>query len=396
MPERPGSPDTTTDASSHPPDERLLAYLDDRLDAADAEVVGHHLETCERCLARLDTLAPGPALDRRDDGEVPSFDPRAMRRAVRRTLWRTAVNAALLLVAGAIVLQLIGALVVHPLFVSRGDRVSEHVAATIDLAVMTTPGAEVREYRSNIGWVRRTTEAEAERVVGGRSVPLGGYATRLGPLAMTSDPDNRVFAYGPILSDPADDDGAVSFEPDRLPEGTAVTAELWFGEPVTTATVDELATDEVALLWVGFDVTGVGAPDDSGEHGNGPTERLGYSACAELPPFIDEVGGGGFGGTGAFRRFPATVGGGAEHALTQLRRATANLAEIGWLEQEPVDSGPLADLDAVQQRLDDPQVRSVVVTGPTPEVAALHDELGAMHADLLEVDFDRGAPEPCG
>jgi hypothetical protein len=43
----------------------------------------------------------------------------------------------------------------------------------------------------------------------------------------------------------------------------------------------------------------------------------------------------------------------------------------------------------------EPGVASVVITGPTQEVAAAVDEYAPDQADLLELDFDRGAPEPC-
>ncbi len=63
-----------------------------------------------------------------------------MRRSVRRTLLRTAWNAALLLIAVAITLQLLGWFVLQPLLVARGDRLATTIIATMDVPIMTTPG----------------------------------------------------------------------------------------------------------------------------------------------------------------------------------------------------------------------------------------------------------------
>jgi hypothetical protein len=91
------------------------------------------------------------------------------------------------------------------------------------------------------------------------------------------------------------------------------------------------------------------------------------------------------------------AGNGVEHALEELRRATANLADTGWAEGQ-VGDGALADPVATADALasGDPQVTSLVVTGPLGAVTAVVDAAAADRADLLEVDFDRGAPDPCG
>jgi hypothetical protein len=44
---------------------------------------------------------------------------------------------------------------------------------------------------------------------------------------------------------------------------------------------------------------------------------------------------------------------------------------------------------------DRPAVTSVVITGPTQTVAAAVAEHAPDEANLLEVDFDRGAPAAC-
>lgn len=125
---------------------------------------------------------------------------------------------------------------------------------------------------------------------------------------------------------------------------------------------------------------------------------LGYSACGTIPPFLrdDTSGLGGFGGSGGFRTWEP-AGNGVERTLHELRRATANLADTGWADD---GSGPatLEDPAATSDALatGDPGVRVLVVTGPLDAVAEVVGAAEADHADLLEIDFARGAPDPCG
>jgi hypothetical protein len=83
---------------------------------------------------------------------------------------------------------------------------------------------------------------------------------------------------------------------------------------------------------------------------------------------------------------------GARHALREVRRATANLAAIGWPAVDVPDGyGALADLDATADALaaTEPGVASVVITGPTNAVAEAVEEAGPDQTLLLEIDFDR-------
>ncbi|MCC5949401.1 MAG: zf-HC2 domain-containing protein [Nitriliruptoraceae bacterium] len=392
-------PDThgTADDTWHPSPAQLAGHLEDQLPAEESARIDEHLDGCARCVAALDALESPAVLPRTEAADASEVDARWMRRSVRRTLLRTALNAAGLLLIGALGLQLLGALVFNPLFVERGDRVAQSVTASIDLPIMTIPGAEIRDVRSNPGILRRTTVVDVERPVGARAVRLGDYEARIGPVGMSpSAGPPTLVGFGPRLSEQPTDRSVVAFEPERLGEGTAVTVQLAWEDGRTPDEANAVAdaADDLALLWVGFGTPG-SAPAIPGGH-------LGYGACHTVSPFIEETltSGfvtGGFGTSGGFRAFPPEPGNGAQHALEQLRRATTNLAATGWLDTG-TGEGPLDDVAATATWLEDndPDVLSVVLTGPTQAVAAAVEASDADTAGLLEVDFDRGAPQECG
>jgi hypothetical protein len=374
------------DQGAHPPAERLRALLDDDLPAADAREVAVHLEACERCVAALDDLEPALVLPWEAAADAPAWDERRMRRAVRRTVLRTAVNTVLLLVLAALLLQVVGGLVVHPLLVDRGDRLERHVTATIDLPVLLIPGAEAGELVSDPGWLRRTTEVEFRRSIGSRPTSLGSFGTRTGPFGMSTTSGGTP-GPGAYSLDTGSEVYPTPFEPERLGEGTAVTVELQWLRPVDLEAADAVAAGsaDVALLWVGFRVPGAQHPQD-------PAWTLGYSAYAEPPPFLSDVRTGGFATSDATERRFHGDDLGARHALGQVRRATANLAAIGWpAVDDPGGHGALADLDATADALaaTDPGVASIVITGPTQAVAEAIEAHGPDQAQLLEIDFDR-------
>jgi hypothetical protein len=374
------------DQGAHPSIERLRAFLDDDLPAADAREVEDHLEVCERCVAALDELEPEPVLSREATGGAPAWDERRMRRAVRRTVLRTAVNTVLLLALAALLLQVVGWFVIHPLLVDRGNRLESHVTATIDLPVLLIPGADGGELVSNPGWLRRTTEVEFRRPIGSRPTSIGSFGTRTGPFGMSTIIGSDLWP-GTYSLETGSDVYPTPFEPDRLAEGTAVTVELQWLRPVDLEAADAVAAGsaDAALLWVGFRVPGAPHPQD-------PGWTLGYSAYAEPWPQLSDMRSGGFGTSDATQgRFHGDDLG-ARHALREVRRATANLAAIGWpAVDDPDGYGALADLDATADALaaTEPGVASVVITGPTRAVAEAVEEAGPDQTLLLEIDFDR-------
>lgn len=388
------------EAGAHPTDAELAAHLDGTLDPTDDQRVARHLDGCAACVARLDAFETDPVLSQ-TSAAPPAWNENAMRRSVRRTLLRTALNAVGLLVVGAIVLTFVGQVVLQPLLVDRGGRVQQHVLAAHDIPVLTIPGAQIAQVVSNPGVVRRTTEVEVERAVGAGPVPLGWLTTRLGPRGVTMPHGGFVAPSSTALHDRDGsrfgntDFGPTSFEPERLGEGTAVTVQLsWVDDLISQTEAQRLANgaEQLALSWVGFLVPGA-------DTSNPWDWQLGYSACGVPPAFLVESSGrgiGGFGGSG-FRQFDLE-GRGVEHALAQVRRATANLAEGAWPEYATTTGDALSDLETTAAAFaeQDPEVASLVVTGPTDAVAELVREAAPSDASLLEVDFDRGAPLPCG
>jgi hypothetical protein len=374
------------DQGAHPSVERFRAFLDDDLPAADAREVAVHLEACERCVAALDDLEPALVLPPEVAADAPVWDERRMRRAVRRTVLRTAVNTVLLLVLAALLLQVVGGLVVHPLLVDRGGRLERHVTATIDLPVLLIPGAEAGALVSEPGWLRRTTEVEFRRSVGSRPTSLGSFGTRTGPFGMSTTSGWDLWP-GTYSLETGSEVYPTPFEPERLGEGTAVTVELQWLRPVDLEAADAVAAGsaDVALLWVGFRVPGAQHPQD-------PAWTLGYSAFAEPWPSLSDMRTGGFGTSDATERRFHGDDLGARHALGQVRRATANLAAIGWpAVDDPEGYGALADLAGTADALaaTEPGVASVVITGPTQAVAEAVEAHGPDQAQLLEIDFDR-------
>lgn len=377
---------STAGTDGHPDGARLRAYLDETLPVDDATLVADHLERCVTCVSALDDLEEPAVLLDEPDAEAPVWDEGRMRRAVRRTLVRTAVNAILLVVVAALGLMLVGWLVVDPLFIDRGERVENSVIASVDLPIITIPGAEIDGVTSNFRLLRRHTEVRVQRTVGSQTVSLEGYTTRLGPLGMSTANDSFITAEGPLLRSTT----LTPFEPDRLGDATAVTVELTWLDALPPAEADSVtaAAEDLALLWVGFRLPD-GDPVD-------PMWRLGYSACGHTSSFIPQQTWGGFSAGGGFR-IPSSDTSGTRHALAELRRATANLADTGWLDNEQISVGPLADVAATAQWLatNEPDVASIVITGPTSAVAAAVEAAAPDEATILEVDFDRGAPEPC-
>lgn len=399
-------PETPDDSSGHPTPDALRAFLADAMAPEEAEAAAEHLEGCVDCMRALDdiettsagtgrdhqgaTTMPAPTLTRGPEANEPVWDERRMKRSVRRTLLGTAVRAALLLLAGVIVVQLVGGFLVGPLFVDRGDRVPSVIAATFDLPVLTIPGAEVGEFGSQMGALRRTTEVSVERSVGASAVPLGSFSTRIGPFG-ASPVGVPVHAFGPMLASPSGTfvQDVPPFEPERLGEGTAATVELHFGSGVTVADADAIADEvtDVELLWVGFRVP-VGDPMDR-------SWRLGYSACGTIPEWVADQRSMGFGGSGGFRVVDGDAG--ADHALGEVRRAVENLAGTGLVSGDGPE-GALADPEETAALLaeTEPEVMSVVLTGPTDALADIVQAADPLSVDLLEVDFDRGAPQTCG
>jgi anti-sigma factor RsiW len=96
----------------------LEGYVDETLDRATRREVDAHLATCDECRAVLEGVAPV------DLGaiEPSSWTQRDMRRAVRRSMFRVAVDVVLLVIAATLVAWLVSLTLIHPLIINRGGR----------------------------------------------------------------------------------------------------------------------------------------------------------------------------------------------------------------------------------------------------------------------------------
>ncbi len=119
---------------------------------------------------------------------------------------------------------------------------------------------------------------------------------------------------------------------------------------------------------------------------------LGYHACVK-PEYLQyddsyfRSGSSGGGGTLGCHQDEESV----SNALTQTRRAVANLASRGFLA-EGLSHSSVASLRNISTvgawlELNEPRVVSMVVTGPTGSVARIVEASGADAAIQLDVDF---------
>jgi hypothetical protein len=402
------------DRPGHPTHADLRAHLDDRLAPQRAAEVDRHLDACVACGEELERLEPALPLGGPTATPPPSDeDERWMRRAVRRTVVHTAGWAAVLLLVAVILFQLAAELLWHPLAVDRGERVDDAVTASIDLPVVTIPGAQLEQYISNVDGFRRTTEVDVTRPVGARVAPLGSYETTLGPwAARPREPlgwgprlsDARLSnptGWGPGLADTGSDELAEGpFDPDRL-EGLAVAVlHVLDGSIDDDGVVAELPIDgEVALTWVGFDP----GPRDGTPNGElldsevpdreVPPLPLGYSACTDPTADVGRLtGSSGFGSGGTFRVDVP----GIEHARAEFRRAATTITASGLAEGAHEALGEALRAVATGGSDLPLPIDSIVLTGSAGAVDEVLSQGPAGTSYLLAVDFDTGPPGPCG
>ena len=253
--------------------------------------------------------------------------------------------------------------------------------------MLVTPGASVDRWTADATLFGRDLSVKLVRFVGSEPRPLGVFETDLGLFSFSQRGANPVNPYVGGSSR--------KFVPQRLPAGTVVTVQLlWFDQPLSVEDAEALIPDpeQATVLWAGFDVSPALGGHLDGFPGD-PGAVLGYHTC-EAPRILDlggsffSVGSAMSSGTvtGCFFQ-PASVA----HALSQTRRATLNLASnadlIEALEDSSLESlQNVADV-AVWLGDNQPGVASLVVTGPTNNVARILEASGADEAVQLDVDF---------
>lgn len=365
----------------------LEGYVDNSLEVETRSQLESHLETCTECRAILEaTETPielSPVAGPRDE-----WDEKRMRKTVRRTLFRLVFDALSLWIIGAIILTLVSALAIQPVLINRGDRSRAAALATWDLAIMTTPGASIDSWQNDASLFGREISVDVGMYTGREYRPLGSYQTELGIWRFRNATGGGI---GPFLGTESQ-----TFQPDRLPEDTVATIALsWWDNPITMEQAAAIQPDfeDAWLLWVGFSVAPA-FPPGTAQFPADPDYVLGFNPCGE-PVFTDYEPGyfssGSSGGGGNFSSCffldQATV----EQSVTSLRRATANLAGHRFLVDALEDSSSqaLRNIETVSAWLaaNEPQVVTMVITGPSHSISDIVATSGAEGASLLDVDF---------
>jgi hypothetical protein len=342
----------------------LEAFVDETLDRPTRQMVDHHLKDCEMCRALLDDVAPV------DLGTLSlASDERTLRRSVRRAMRRTILDATLTLLVVWLAGWLLAAMVVQPLVVDRGDREVAAAQATIDLAVMTNPGAWVTDFNTDsTGW-KKTFTVEAGLEVGSGMKPLGEFTSRLGPIGFGNAQRGRLF---PGMLSPESRGSLDTLT--GLGEGTVATVYFAFEDRLSIDEAQAVAdsTTDTRVIWVGF------AGNTLGDR------EYGYGTC--LNPDEDPMSG--FRGQGFF---PASISG----AHAQVERALANLVEHPEIARVIIGLDSEAE-DALDYIESNGEVARLVVTGPTGELVQLVEELGRPPGEVLAVDFYNWSVPVCG
>lgn len=370
--------------------ELLEAYVDDKLDRSTRKVVDDHLASCQECRAILDDVAP---VDMGALGPM-RYDERVLRRTMRRSMFRTAISAIWLLLAGLIIVWFASALLFQPLVINRGNRAAAAARAGMDVTTMINPGAVVTGGQIQSGFFDREMRFDAVMPVGGADRSLGEIILTVGALS-TRTADGGRSLFFPINSGAAVSGDALQ-RLDRLGPGTVATVEMRFDHsiPITEAQALADSTDyDIRVTWAGFETAE--SVDQSPSWTAGGT--LGYGTCLGHESFDDDL----LGATSAsFNRSlgssPASVSG----ALESVQSALANLVDNPGLLADLAVSGADADgIARVAGYLEaHAMVNDLVLTGPSDELARFltGNRPMASSSTVLAVDFYNWTTSVCG
>jgi hypothetical protein len=364
--------------------ELLEDYVDERLDRPVRDQLENHLRDCLRCQTILGDVAPVD-LDALGPGEV---DDRMLRRSVRRALWRTVFDAAAMLIVLAVGFWVVSTLLVQPLVMNRGGRAEAVGRATYDVAGMFNEGAVVDGFTIDSGAFNRTFTATIQMPVGAGMADLGTVSTRIGLFGSSGD------AIRPFADSESRIAGVAKDVLARLGGGAVATVSVRFGEPISIDQAQLLADSpgsDVSVVWAGFIVSdapqAVAATD--------PLRILGYSTCVgtdKIPPTVftgsSASAGGNFGVSG-----PSI-----SNALHEVRRAINHLAENPDVATRLLDGGRQESVQRVADHLSDvdPQVETLVVTGPADEILKFFDQADTRDGQVLAADFYNWSRRVCG
>ena len=355
----------------------LEGYVDETLDRATRRQVGIHLATCDECRSILDGVAPVEL-----GSPTGSWDEKAMGRAVRRSMLRVAADALLLLFAVWIAAWLLSLLILQPFVLNRGGRAVAATVATVDLAIMSNPGVALSEYTYGSKWLSRNTEVDVSLPVGSARTELGSIQSRIGPIGFGSVDGGQL---SPVLL--YDETSGASGEEslNAVGEGTVATIQVRFEDAIEVEKAQAMVgtAADVSVIWAGFEVAGVEGSSLA------PAGVLGYTTCSDHSITVSGAAGSSGGGSGNYFGLPASV----SSAVEETRRALGNLLDYPELIAgigASVDDGTEA-----LERLENPMVKEIVVTGPTGELLDFIEEVDPDAVVVIEIDFMNWSEPPC-
>jgi hypothetical protein len=364
----------------------LEDFVDDKLDRQTRKEVHQHLEGCAECRAILDTVAP---IDMTALGQG-GFDERAMRRTARRSVLRTAFNAVVLILAGWILVWLFSAFVWQPLVIGRGGRAADAAQATIDVTSMITPGAIVTGGDIQSGLFDRQMTFDVALPVGTTQRDIGPVEVFLGTASLTGPDGVNPWPYlGPqSFQDAAD-------QVRHLGDNTVATLQVQLADPIGVDQAQAIADDtslDVRVTWVGFDLR----DSESEESAIASGGTLGYGTCIR-PEYNEET----LGATSAgfhndFGFAPSSVQSALNLVISGLENLEDHPEWLIHLTFQQTDRSVLSD--AIDRLQTDPTVLTLVVTGPSDQIARFLDSRSdqVLTSQILAVDFYNWAPGLCG
>ncbi len=366
----------------------LEAYVDDALDRPTRKLVETHLEDCAECRAILDGVAEVD-LSGLTGGAV---DERMLKRSVRKAMRRTVIDAVLAIGTAWLVIWMIGALLLQPLVVNRGGRAAQAARATVDTALMFNPGVTVTDIQIDSGWLSRTVTVELATQVGSGTDPKGNLSSRIGLVGFGDESGGDLFPF--INEDASGTIDAAGLR--RLGESTVATVHIQFLETMPMAEAQQLAdspTNDIRVTWAGFATSSLSLNEISGDSlGYG---TIGYPTCGVELPDADFFGASSASSSGTGFYSPASI----EVARQGVVAALDNLSVSAVVGN--MGSRSAGDDEQIRQAIafltqGDPGVRSLVVTGPSVELAAFLDLIDQESAGLLAVDFYNWSSPICG
>jgi hypothetical protein len=299
---------------------------------------------------------------------------------------RTVLDAMLVLVALWLAAWMAILLIVQPLIVGRGDRDVAAARGTVDITLMTNPGTVLTDFTIRSSGIGRTFSVATGVPVGARPVSGPTVETRLGPIGFSREfvPESDASSFEPVV--------ATSSDLERFGSGTVSTVAIQFDEPLGLEPAQALADDpgqDVRVVWAGFDL---GLTFDEFRYGS-----FGYPTCARIEALDDPqlLGATSASAGGAALSDSASI----SVALDEVRSAVANLRAHPEVAEVLLGDHPTPQVWAsIEGHLaqPDPGVRTIVMTGPSDEVAAAVDELDVGSVAVLGVEFYNWTQPVCG